>query len=225
MSKFCQNCGTEIDDNQTVCPNCGAGAEDTNATVEQTTTETANDPINSNPTPSAKPVSPKNIAILAGIIAAIVVVIAIISSIFGSGWKKPIKNYVKGMEKANSEMYLSAFPEFYADQVEDIYTDESLEKALENYEEEYGSKIKMSYKITNKEKIKKDDLQKVQKYIKSKYDTEVKVSKGYKVRAKLTIKGTEDEDTDTDTIYVYKIDGKWSYLDVSPSDAKDYLKD
>lgn len=217
MSKFCENCGAEMDDNQTVCPNCSTGAETepTNTVVDEPITES---------TSTAKPVNTKNIAVIAGIVAAVVIVIAIISSIFGSGWKKPINNYFKGQEKADAKTYLSAFPKFYAEKMEDYIDDEALEEDLEDFEDEYGSKIKMSYKVTEKEKIKKDDLQKVQKYIKSVYEEEVKVSAGYKVRIKATIKGSDDKDTDSTTVYVYKIDGKWSYFDVSPSDAKSYLK-
>ena len=40
MSKFCENCGAEMDDNQVVCPNCGNGAEAQTATVEEPIKET-----------------------------------------------------------------------------------------------------------------------------------------------------------------------------------------
>ena len=48
MSKFCENCGAEMDDNQVVCPNCGNGAEAkveetvANATETTTTSSAAN---------------------------------------------------------------------------------------------------------------------------------------------------------------------------------------
>ena len=43
----------------------------------------------------------------------------------------------------------------------------------------------------------------------------IKVTAGYKLTVKLTIKGKDDKDTDTATIKVYKIGGKWCML--SPS--------
>ena len=39
MSKFCENCGAEIDDNQVVCPNCGNGAEAETLKAEETVVE------------------------------------------------------------------------------------------------------------------------------------------------------------------------------------------
>ena len=210
-----------MEDNQTVCPNCGNGASsEPTATVEETTTQTTYEST----TTSTKSANAKKYVLIAGVVAVVAIIIAIISSIFGSGWKKPIKNYFKGMEKADSKTYLSAFPEFYADKMEDYYDDDGMADMRDSLEEEYGSNIKISYKITDKEKIKKDDLQKVQKYIKKYYEADVKVSAGYKVKVKATVKGKDDKDTNTRTMYVYKIDGKWGILNTSPSEAKSYLK-
>ncbi len=229
MSKFCEKCGAEMDDNQTVCPNCSKNdetkSESTNTTVTETVTEETTTQTTNNSKLNFNLGDPKKIAIIAGAIAVIVILIGIISSIFGSGWKKPIANYFKGQQKANSKTYLSAFPEFYADNIEKYYEDDDMEEMLDKLKDEYGNNVKISYKIKDKEKIKKDDLQKIQKYIKEANDEEVKVSKGYKVKIEETIKGKEDKDTDTITMYVYKINGKWGIIPgLSPSEAKSYLK-
>ena len=218
MSKFCENCGAEMDDNQTVCPNCGNGA--------QQAQEPANESTYSN-TSTSNSGNIKNIAIIGGVIAAIVVVAAILINILGSGWKKPINNYFKGMQKANSKTYLSAYPDFYVDKydLENTYDDDGMEEMLDDLEDEYGEKIKITYKVKSKESIKKDDLKKVQEYIEKYYEEDVKVSAGKKVKVKATIKGKDDSDTDTRTLYVYKIDGKWKVFNTSPSDAKSYLKE
>lgn len=221
MSKFCENCGAEMDDNETVCKHCGPQAEaEQTAPVEE---PISNDTTVDNNTSTAKTNNTKNIAIIAGIAAVVVILIAIICSIFGGGWKKPIDNYFKGMEKANAKTYLKAYPEFM--DMDETVDDDFMEDMMDSFEDEYGEKIKISYKITKKEKIKKDDLENVQKYIDKKYDEDVKVSAGYEVKVKATIKGKEDEDTDTQKMYVYKIDGKWYYMSVSPDTAKSYVKE
>ena len=219
MSKFCENCGAEIDDNQVVCPNCGNGAEEIKAEevkteATQTTTSTSS---------TAKSNNVKTYAIIGGIAAAVVVLIAIIISIVSGGWKKPIDNYFKGMEKGNLKTYQKAFPDFYNDKVD--LDDDDMDKMHDSLEDEYGEKIKITYKITKKENIKKDDLKKVEEYISKVYDEDVKVSAGKEVKVKATIKGKDDEDTDTQKMYVYKINGKWKLLNgVSPDTAKTYLK-
>ena len=210
MSKFCENCGAEMNDNDVVCAHCGPQAE---PVVENTVNETSAS-ANSNNT--------KNIAIIGGIAAAVVILLVIIFSIFGKGWKKPINNYFKGMEKGKADTYLKAFPEFM--DMGDTVDDDFMEEMLDSYEDEYGEKIKISYKVTKKEKLKKGDIEDIQEYIEKKYEEDVKVSKGYEVKVKATIKGKDDEDTDTRKMYVYKIDGKWYYMSTSPETANDYLE-
>lgn len=213
MSKFCENCGAEMADDEVVCKHCGPQAE-----------PVANDPVvenTSNATSSANSNNTKNIAIIAGIAAVVIILVIVIFSIFGKGWKKPIDNYFKGMEKGKVETYLKAYPEFM-DMDENI-DEEYMEDMLDEFEDEYGEKIKISYEVTKKEKIEKDDLKDVQEYIKERYEEDVKVSKGYELKVKATIKGKDDEDTDSQKMYVYKIDGKWKYFSASPDTAKDYL--
>lgn len=216
MSKFCENCGAEMNDNDVVCQHCGPQAE---PAVEPVVENTANGTSN-----SANSMDTKNIAIIGGIAVAVIVVLIIIFSIFGGGWKKPIDNYFKGMGKFNADKYEKAYVEFIADDMD--IDDDSMEKMEDYFEDEYGEKIKISYKIKEKEKIKKDDLEKVQEYVEEYYEEDVKITKGYKVKVKATIKGKDKEETNTEDMYVYKVDGKWGIISesLSPKDAKEYLK-
>lgn len=218
MSKFCENCGAEMDDNQVVCPNCGNGAE---AKVE----ETASVETEKTTTTSSSATSSNNLkkyGIIGGIALGVIVILAIIINIVSNGWKKPIDNYFKGMEKANLKTYQKAYPDFYNDKM-DLDQDD-MDDMKDALEDKYGEKIKITYKITKSEKIKKDDLKKVQEYIQKVYDEDVKISAGKEVKVKATIKGKEDDDTDTSKMYVYKIDGKWKLFNTSPETAKNYLK-
>lgn len=210
MSKFCENCGAEMEDNQVVCSNCGNGAE------AEKVAEPVAEEVKANPTTSNKSDLIKKVGIIGGIVAAVAIIVAIIVSIVSSGWKKPLKNYVQGMNKCDSEKYLAAYPDFLKMKT----TDSDLKDMKKNAEKEYGDNVKYSYKILKKEKIKKDELKDVEEYISKKYDEKVKVKKGYKVKIEAKTKGKEDYDYATSTRYVYKIDGKWKMLNVSPETAK-----
>ena len=152
----------------------------------------------------------KKIAIIGGIVAAVVVVLFIIVSLIGGAYKSPIKNYFNGLQKCNSKTYLKAFPEFMRESLEDKYDDEYLEEKKENLEDTYGDKIKYSYKIIDKTKLTKDEIKDSKKALEKLYEDEkIKLTAGYQVCVKVTIKGSEKKGTSYDTFYVYKINGKW----------------
>lgn len=204
MSKFCEKCGAEMDDTAVECSNCAEKevAATTEAKVEGTTAETA--------TTDSNKKSNKTV-IFAGIGAVVIIaIIVLVALISGNNYKKPINNFFKGMEKADLDKYLSAFPEFM--EMDENFEQEDLDEMLEDLEDEYGDKIKISYKILDKEKIDKEDLEDLQDKIEDYYDEEVKVKKGYELSIKSTIKGKDDEESDTSTLEVYKIDGKWCIL-------------
>ena len=50
-------------------------------------------------------------------VAVIAIVVSIIIGIVSGGWKKPIDNYYKGLEKGKLETYQKAFPDFYNDKI------------------------------------------------------------------------------------------------------------
>ena len=210
MSKFCENCGAEMADDQVVCSNCGNGAE------AEKVAEPVAEEVKANPTTSNKSELIKKVGIIGGIVAAVAIIVAIIVSLASGGWKKPIKNYVEGMNKCDSDKYLAAYPDF----LEMKTSDSDLKDMKKNSEKEYGDNVKYSYKILKKEKITKDELKDVEEYIKNKYDKSVKVKKGFKVKVEYKMKGKDDFDYQTTNVYVYKIDGKWKMLNVSPETAK-----
>lgn len=217
MSKFCENCGAEMDDNETICKYCGPKAEEK---VEEPVVETkgANE---STSTPAQN--DTKKMAIIGGaIIAAVIVLLIIIFSIVGGRYKAPIKNLVKGTNKADADIYLKAYPEFL--DMGKTIDDEYLKDKIKDNEKDYGDNLKYSCKILGKEKIDKDDLKYVQDYIKETYDEKVEIKKGFEVKLEKKYKGKDDFDYYTSTAYVYKIDGKWKILDVSPEYAKKSAK-
>lgn len=208
MSKFCENCGSELKDTDKVCPNCGA------AVVKATKKDVKVENTQAKAEPTEKKNNTKMFAIIGGAAAAVVALLVIILLLCGGSYKKPIDNICKGMEKANAKTYLKALPEVMKEDYEDKIDNDFLEKQLEKLEDEYGKNIKISYKILDKEKIDKDDLEDMQERLEDKYDSKkkCKITDGYKLTVKLTIKGKDEKESDSTTINVYKVGGKWCVL-------------
>ena len=109
-----------------------------------------------------------------------------------------INNFIEGKDKKKSEI------------IDDL--DELAEGILDNLEDEYGDDIKISVKYKDKNKIDKDDLEDLEEMYEDNYDSKVKISKGYEVEIKATIKGDDEKETDTTTLSVYKINGDWCIM-------------
>lgn len=172
----------------------------------------------------------KKYFIIGGVVAVIAIIITTIALIAGNAWKKPIDNFVKGIRNGDTKILLSAFPDFITDEYGDEflaemgYDEESLTELRDAQEDKYGENYKLSYKVEKKEKIKKDDLKKVEKAFNESLNKNIKVNAGYKTKVKFVIKGKDDSKTTTSTMYLYKIDGKWSYYPLSPSEIEESFK-
>ena len=163
---------------------------------------------------------------LAAIAVAIVLVIIILCCAITPGWQKPIDRRFKAMNKCDGSLYAKTFADAYNDYVDEHYVsdDDDYDSIEEYYEEqlndikdyaedEYGDNVKYKVKVLKKKELKKSDLKDVEDRYEDYYDESVDVSKGYKVKLKITVKGKDDDDTDNTWMNVYKIDGKW-VLDV-----------
>ncbi len=206
MSKFCMQCGAQIDDNAEICSSCGAA---------QTSTS-AGDAVAVNGD------SKKSKAIVIAVAAVVVVIVLLLlKALLGGGYKSPIDNVLKGMETGKGKYIYKAVPEFILEEeYDDMKKSEIIDELddyvgdyLDNLEDRYGDDIKISYKIKSKEKIDKDDLEDLEDDLNDEYDGKIKVSKGYEIKARVTIKGDDDEDSNTNKFKVYKINGDWCVLD------------
>ncbi len=204
MSKFCSKCGAEVQDGIKFCAGCGTAVE----SATQTTETPVVNPITSETSAVAKkPIidlkDKKTLYVVAAAAAVlfIVLIIIIFNLIFG-GYKGAIKDYV------NATGDVATFD------LDTVMT--------------YGEGIKMSADITDKEKIKKRDLETIQEYYEEvefdgkdyKGADKIKVSSAYIVETELTIKGKEDDDKNDANFLVVKVNGDW-YVTHSPVDCKD----
>ena len=172
----------------------------------------------------------KKYFIIGAVVAVIASIITTIALIAGNAWKKPIDTYVKGIREANIEILLSAFPDFITDEYKDEFLtemgvdEESITELRDSQEDKYGENYKITYKVEKKEKIEEDDLKKVEKAINDSMNKSINVSAGYKAKVKFLVKGKDDSHTYTSTMYLYKIDGKWSFFPLSPSEIEKLVK-
>jgi len=214
MSNFCTSCGAQVPDGAYACPGCGAiqaqNATPVNPTPTNTYVAPAPTPAQYNPSAPAQKSTSGIIGMVAvGIIA--IIVIALIASIFGGGYKKPIKNLFEGIEKSDWKKFSSAFPEERFKKMEKASDgDDYIEGITEMLEDDYGKNIKISFKIKDKEKLDKDDIEDLEDDYEDTYEEKIKIKK---LEVESTVKGKDDKDTDTADMVVGKIGLKWYILE------------
>ena len=224
-------------------------------------------------TPGAKLKLPKTPVL----IAAAVVVVLLLILLFGKSYKSPINTLVNNVNKhsKNVASYASAvLPDFALSYLADVMSiakkkdgwsdvqdkiDETFDEAFDSLEDQYGSHVKVSLKITSAKKLSKSKIKDIEENYEEIYDTldklelddddtwdsitdslededmdltssdvkklqkstkkfmqkldKFKVSQAYKVKADITIKGSDDDDEMEDVEFnVVKVNGKW-YVD------------
>ncbi len=129
-----------------------------------------------------------------------------------ASFETPIKNYYEGLQTANLDTLMKSLPSFIYDEAKEKMTEEVLNVMLEQAKEEYGENLKISYVIKNKKEIAEEDLKSEQNDIKTMFNSDITITKGYIVDVETKVKGDNKEDTNTNTLEVYEIDGNWYLL-------------
>ena len=175
---FCSKCGAKLEDGTKFCATCGAVQD-----VQETAAAPAQEAPEAAPAAEKKPVKLDNkmvglIAMGVIAIAAIVLICVIGSALFGGGYKKPLKTLKKAFNSQTTDIddYLDVLPKFVGNAYDDALSlvkdidkdmvkelnkgiEEGLEEFYEGAEDAFGKKVKASYKITDKEKLDKDDCE------------------------------------------------------------------
>lgn len=216
---FCKYCGKEIPDGS-VC-----SCDEAQAAVAAEEKNVSNTPVpDSNITSSDEVVTGTNIdknsiIMIAGAAAAVIVVILLCVFLFGGGYKKPLKNVVKGFNKEDPERIVSAI--FTEDMIEDSdewdgdYDDcidafeDAYDEVVDEFEDEYGKNVKIKYEIDNKKAIKEKKLSDYEDLYDDDLDMKVEIKKGYKLELTVSIEGDkDDEEFDEIELVVVKIKGE-----------------
>lgn len=220
MSKFCQNCGAEMEEDAVFCTNCGTKEQQIETPSEEVSVET--NAVNQFVDSAVEKVkaNPKLLAFGGAAVVAVLAIVIILTTLFGGGYKKAIDNFVDVSFKGKVNKIEKLAPKEYweyLEEEEDFDIDEAIEEYedefddnIDELEDEYGKNIKVKYKITDKDKLSDKKIDKIAEALKDKYDIKKKsVKAGYEVDVELTIKGSEDDDENDATLTVIKIGGSW----------------
>ena len=221
---FCSNCGSELKEGTVFCSNCGTKVAEA---VEQTPDNTqvmpnyTSNAYNGYNQQGNKPNNNKMIGMAVVGVAALVVLFILVK-LFGAittpGYEKPIQYVCNGIEDGSFKTMMKAFPEYITDQMEDYYGDEMdelMDGMVENLKDEYGKKVKITYRVKDKDKMDKSDIKELEQNVKYSYDEKVKIKEAYELEVEMKIKGSEGSDKDTSDITVIKVGSKWYLYDQS----------
>ena len=208
---FCKFCGNEIPEGS----QCSCAESQAAATAQESAAPSA-------PEAAAEKNSNKAaIVLVAGLIVILVIIVALVSSIAGGGYKKPVSDFEKALNKTDGELLAECM--YGDDMIDELDKDDfdklskSLEWLVELCEEEYGKNVKFTIKIDDKEKISKSELKDLEEIYLDSYDLDVEISKGYELEGTLKVKGKDDKDEEDIELTVVKIKGEgWK---ISPESA------
>lgn len=214
MSKFCGNCGAQLDDSAKVCGYCGVAL--------------SNEQVNTNATPipgivseadKEKAAKTKKFIKLGAIAIVAIIVLSVGFNIISSftGYKGVVRKVVNAFEDydMNTLCSYASSLSYYGDDIE--YSEEVFEERvsskLDYYEEELGHGLKISFEIIDSYKLDDrnrddllDELEDSGAYV-GKIDT-IRM-----VEMQLTIKGSRSTSTyTTDDLMLVKENGKWKVL-------------
>lgn len=211
MSKFCGNCGTQLDDSAKVCGNCGTPLETntaTNATI----------PGISYVDPERKAKMKKKVKLFASLAVIVVVAVIAINIISGFvGYKGAVRKIMNAYEdydlntivSMSSELYYFMDDESYADD----YFGDIISNDLDSFENQVGHKYKLTYEITDSYKMsdhKYEDLLDTLSYY-GDFDADI-ISKVMIVEVDVTAKEGRDSMTIELKLTLTKEDGSWKLL-------------
>lgn len=233
-----------MDDNAVFCTACGAkndvpaASANANQSNSGSSGETPLDQLKgktSEAISNFKNSPQKNTYIGIAVVAvAVVVLIILLVKLLGGSYKGALGDYFDAICEKDGEAYLEiTTPDKLLDYLEDEKDqdiDDMEDAAKENVKSKYsdlkddfGSDMKISFKVTDKEKADKDDLDDLNDMIDELYDGDLKLKfkAAYELELELKIKGDDDkEDGIEATAYVCKINGDWIVLSVSCDDYR-----
>ncbi len=155
----------------------------------------------------------KYCAIAGGIVAALIAAFILIFCV-SWGYKGAVKDLQKGIQKADYERIMDAcFPDDIVKQRKEEEGKDEFNEKIEEFNEEleeelenkYGEGLKCSIDIRKKTALKKKALSDIEDYLVDQYGTEATVKKGYKLKVRFSLKGSDDHYAETGNLYVVKL--------------------
>lgn len=157
-----------------------------------------------------------------GVVAVIAVLCVLKVVGGGGGYVKPFKAYAKAISKNDAKKYTKTMSDDMlkyieekkgVDDIEEYYSDH-IDQAVDFYEEKYGDDVKMTWKLVDKIKMTKDELEDLNDRFDDDKDWDFgEIKKGYHLVFKVTVKGDDKKEKNFATASVVKVKGKWIDLD------------
>ncbi len=153
MSKYCGNCGAQMDDSARVCGNCGTPFVGATPASGAARTQFRS--------PTAKAKNKKTLKIAGGAAAALVVLIIVIKILTTfTGYNGAVRKVMKAYENYDVDTLVSMSSDYlYIDNRDvDFYFDSMLRIDYANFDDEVGHNYKLSYKVKETYKIPEYEL-------------------------------------------------------------------
>lgn len=165
-------------------------------------------------------------------IVAIVIICVVLSIIFGGGYKSAVKAYMKSNTEGGYDNYVDTLPDIIHEAILESEYDGDEDEMEEEYDDEWkqlsGLIADIDYDILDAEKFDKDQLDGLEKNLQDKYedyvDDDIKVSKAYEVKVKITAELKTDDDNEKSSkqyLIVAKVNGDWGVVEESGSSMID----
>ncbi|MBQ4534971.1 MAG: hypothetical protein IJA18_07195 [Ruminococcus sp.] len=220
---FCKTCGAEVPEGTTLCANCAAS----NAASSVSGGFTPIGGLDSSDTTADNKGSKKNIIIAVAAIAVLLIVGVFLFNLLFAGYKKPIKNVAKGINKIDTDKIAHAIiPKDQFDDFKEIIEDENdkdYKDFIKDSEEEIkdiikDNKIKHKVKIDfkNKKKVSGKTKDAIEETASAFFEDmgldEVEVKKAYRVKVELdaSVKYKKEKMSIGSTAYIYVVKYKGS---------------
>ena len=229
MSKFCGNCGTELQDDAVQCYNCGFNVAPPQQTDNNSNDLTPGEKIANFTKDTAvwlfgKMKSDKKLTgIVLGAVVGVIAVIVALCLIFGGGYETAIDKYVDAMYYADVDAFFDSQPDILVQkELDDLGLSESkykdqLESLLEITHKTviatYGEDFDIDYEVTYEKEVEGDDFEELLDELKDEGVPKKSVSKAYKIEVEFSIDGDKKDDTLDREFVVAKIDGDWFIVD------------
>ncbi len=231
MSKLCQHCGAEMDDEALECPECLEKIPGADAIRRRREEEKK--------AKKQKVIRTVSAAVLAvAFITGLTILVTVIAGKKTDSYTKPIDTYIKGCVKNEYQDYISAFPDYYqmmlsqqfayivigdmTDDPDKIYTADLLyhDQYYRELAQKFGSNFEITYKVHKEDRISPEKLEQYQGEYQS-YNPEaladIVFEDGYELALTFTVKGNLGSNNVTmENFQIIKINGRWcimSYVD------------
>ena len=211
MSKFCGNCGTQLDDSAKVCGNCGMP-------LECAQINNSSIPGISYEDPEKKAKTKKLVKLVATLLVVVIVIIVALKILSGFiGYKGAVRKIMNAYEDYNINKIVSMASDLYYTMENEDYVEEYFSEIIANdldyFEDRVGHKYKLSYEITDSYKLsehKFEDLLDTLSYYDD-FDADI-ISKVMMVEIEVTAKEGRDSMTTDLRLTLTKEDGSWKLL-------------